>query len=181
MNAQYQFQQDMAYRQVLFASALVLLTMGPAKALLHRYSVLWTGLSALAGTVFYGLQKSSLAGEDAVQKLSLLRWDILIAIAAGLAVIALWDKIRRRTFVFFGINRLDAALFGALLILLLVFRKTRTWPVYLVVVFGLPGEKTLPGLGVQPLQFRLPYRDHYGDLFDPGAVRPDRASFVEAS
>ena len=137
MNAQYQFQQDMAYRQVLFASALVLLTMGPAKALLHRYSVLWTGLSALAGTVFYGLQKSSLAEEDAVQKLSLLRWDILIAIAAGLAVIALWDKIRRRTFVFFGINRLYAALFGALLILLLVFRNTRTWPVYLVVVFGL--------------------------------------------
>lgn len=137
MNAQYQFQQDMAYRQVLFASALVLLTMGPAKALLHKYSALWVGLSALAGIIWYGIRKASLPAEEAEQKLSLLRWDIFIAVAAGLVLIALWDKIRRRTFVFSKVNRLYAGLLIVLFALLLIFRNTRTWPIYLLVVFGL--------------------------------------------
>lgn len=137
MNAQYQFQQDLAYRQVLFSSALVLLTMGPAKALFHRYSAFWIAGAALAGAVWYGIRKASLPAQEAGQKLALLRWDLLIAAAAGLVAIALWDKIRRRTFAFSKANRSFAGLLGILLALILIFRNTRTWPIYLAAVFGL--------------------------------------------
>ena len=39
MNAQFQVQQDLAYREVLFWGCLVLLTMGPAKAVLNRRGI----------------------------------------------------------------------------------------------------------------------------------------------
>lgn len=137
MNAQYQIWQDLAYREVLVWCSLLLLTMGSAKALFSRMNAVWIAVSGIAGCGYYLYQKSVLAEEAAQMSLKLVRNDVLAVIAAGLVLIALAVRIRRRSFDFKRMNRLYAAFLTAFLVLLLVFRNTRGWPVYLAVVFGL--------------------------------------------
>lgn len=137
MNAQYQFYQDLAYREILVWCGLLLLTMGPAKALFHKWNAVWIALSGLAGICVYQYQKSHLTGEQAGQRLQQLRVEILIVMAAGLVLFSLLSKIRRKSFDIKGLNRLYAVLLGAFLVLLVIFRNTRGWPVYMAVVFGL--------------------------------------------
>lgn len=137
MNAQYQVWQDLAYREVLFWAGLVLLTMCGAKEILRKSSVVWLMVSVLAGGGYYLYRKTVLAGEEAALTLKLLRSEIGIAMVAGLVALALFYKFRRKKFAFAALNRVYTALFIALFCLLLVFRNTRGWPVYMVLVFGL--------------------------------------------
>ncbi len=150
MNAQYQFYQDMAYRQVLLWSALILLTMGTAKALFCKRNIIWTAVTGILGLCWYQYQKCSLlgtggqawfwvkpAGDQAGQKLLMLKAEILIVVAAGLVLFSLIDKIRRRQFAWGLVNRFYAGLLAVFLLLLVLFRNTRGWPVYMAVVFGL--------------------------------------------
>ena len=133
MNAQFQVQQDLAYREVLFWGCLVLLTMGPAKAVLNRRGIAWLLLSGAGGLIWYLYRRSG--GADAA-RLSQIGWEIGIGMAAGLAALSLADKVRSHRFVWRGLNRFYAcALFGILLLLAL-FRNTRGWPIYLAAYFG---------------------------------------------
>lgn len=137
MNAQYQIWQDLAYREVLIWSFLVLLTMGSAREVFHKGSAIWIALSGLLGTGYYMFQKSQLAQEQAQTRLLLLRDDILIVMTAGLVALALVKKIKQKSFAFGTLNRLYAGALAVFLILLVAFRNTRGWPVYLALIFGL--------------------------------------------
>lgn len=137
MNAQYQIWQDLAYREVLFWMCLVLLTMGPVRAYANRWGALWGALSGAAGLAFYLFRRAGVADEEAVLKLSLLRYEILIAVAAGFVGLALADRLQNRRFAWDRVNRPYAVSLAALLALLAAFRNTRGWPLYLAAVFGL--------------------------------------------
>lgn len=134
MNAQYQIWQDLAYREVLVWAFLLLLTMGAAKEVRHKASAVWLIVSAAAGAGWYWYQKS--LGTDALN-LKLVRDDIWVVMAAGLAGIVLIGRLRRRAFDFKGVNRIYAGILAAFFVMLLAFRNTRGWPVYLVLVFAL--------------------------------------------
>ena len=136
MNAQFQVWQDLAYREVLFWIGLVLLTMGPAKAVCNKAGAVWTAVSAAAGLIFYVIKSATLTAEQAAER-SALKYEILIVIAGGLVVLSLADKIRRKTIDFKTVNRWYAGLLGVFMLLLLVFSNTRGWPFYLVIVFTL--------------------------------------------
>lgn len=150
MNAQYQFYQDLAYRQVLIWWALILLTMGRAKALFCRRNLLWTAACGLLGFGWYQLQKFEAlgaaeaawfwikpGGDQAGQRLQLLKAEILLFLLAGLVLFSLLHKIRNKQFSFGLVNRFYAGVMAAFLLLLVLFRNTRGWPVYMAVVFGL--------------------------------------------
>lgn len=137
MNAQYQIWQDMAYREVLVWAGLVLLTMGSAKDLFRRSNGILLALSGAVGAVFYLYQKSVLTGEQAQIELKMVRYEILVAIAALLTAEMLVYKFRKKRFCFGRINVFYAALTAGFLVLLVALRNTRGWPVYLAVVFGL--------------------------------------------
>lgn len=136
MNAQYQVWQDLAYREVLFWILLVLLTMGPAKTVANRWGAVWTVISSIAGLIFYVVSTAKLAEEQQAER-SILKYEILIVIAAGLVLLSLVDKIRRKTFAWGKINRWYAGMLAVFMLLLVIFSNTRGWPVYLAVVFGL--------------------------------------------
>lgn len=152
MNALYQIWQDLAYREVLVWSGLVLVTMGAAKELFNRRSAIWLAVSGAAGVCYYLYQKKVMADEQTELMLKLLRDNILVVVVAGLVLIALAGKLcafyqnckARGCSVAEGIrngfarmNRFYAALLTVFLVLLVAFRNTRGWTVYLVVVFGL--------------------------------------------
>ena len=135
MNAQYQIWQDLASREVLFWVFLLLLTMGSLRAVWNRRGAVWC-LFATAAGIGYDLY-CRLGLQTREPELSLVRYEILAAAAAGLVLLSLADKIRNRRFETAGLNRLYAVFLAVFLGLLVIFRNTRGWPVYLAVVFGL--------------------------------------------
>lgn len=152
MNALYQIWQDLAYREVLVWSGLVLLTMGTAKEIFNRKSAVWVAVSGVAGACCYLYQKKVMVDEQAGLMLELLRDNILVIVVAGLVLIALAGKLcafyrnckARCCSVLEGIksgfgriNRFYAAFLAVFLVLLIAFRNTRGWTIYLAVVFGL--------------------------------------------
>lgn len=152
MNALYQIWQDLAYREVLVWSALVLVTMGAAKELFNRKSAVWLAVSGIAGIGWYLYRKAGMTGEDTGLALKLIRDDVFVAMAAGLVCIVLIGKLSaflkrckaRNWSVAEGIgaglrrvNRFYAVLLLIFLVMLVAFRNTRGWTVYLVLVFGL--------------------------------------------
>lgn len=152
MNALYQIWQDLAYREVLVWSALVLVTMGTAKELFNRKSAVWAVVSGIAGTGYYLYRKAGMTEEEPGLALKLIRDDILVAAAAGFVAIVLIGKLcaflkkckEQNLSVAEGIgtgfqriNRVYAFLLALFLVMLVAFRNTRGWTVYLAVVFGL--------------------------------------------
>lgn len=152
MNALYQIWQDLAYREVLIWSGLVLVTMGAAKEIFNLKSAVWVVVSGIAGAGWYLYQKAGMAGEDSALALELVRDDVLVVIAAGLVAIVLTGKLlaflkrckARSLSVAEGIkagvrqmNRFYAVLLLVFLVMLVAFRNTRGWTIYLAVVFCL--------------------------------------------
>lgn len=137
MNAQYQIWQDLAYREVLIWAGLVLLTMGSAKDLLRRSNVALLAVSGTAGFIYCLYQKSVLTGEQALTELSMVRCEVCVAVVALLVIEMLFYRILKRRFSFGRINVFYTAFMAAFLLLLVAFRNTRGWPVYLAVVFWL--------------------------------------------
>lgn len=135
MNAQFQLQQDLAYREVLFWACLVLLTMGSARAFLNRRGAVWLAVSSLGGIAWYLYCR--FGRTDAGERLPQIKYEILIAIAAGFVLLSLIGKIRSRQFAWHKLNRFYAGALFLLLFLLVLFRNTRGWPVYLAVYFSL--------------------------------------------
>lgn len=152
MNALYQIWQDLAYREVLVWSALVLVTMGTARELFNRRNAVWMLGSGAVGTGYYLYRKAQMTGETSELALSLVRDDVLVVIAAGLVAAVLIGKLfafRKRCRALDRsaaeeiranlkqVNRFYAVLLLVFLVMLVAFRNTRGWTVYLAVVFGL--------------------------------------------
>lgn len=131
VNAMYNIYQDYAYRKVLIYLGLVLLTMCEKKAVLHISSLAWIVLSATAGFFYWTTQR------DVEEMGKLAQLDAILLVVGGLVVmqlvrILLGKKIK--------LQKLAIPYAAALLIffvLLVLFRNTRGWPIYLVVAFGL--------------------------------------------
>lgn len=152
MNALYQVWQDLAYREVLVWSGLVLVTMGTAKELFNKKNAAWIVVSGLAGSGYYLYRKAGMTQEQPELTLKLIRDDVLIVVTAGLVAIVLIGKLRsflekckKQNFsaaegIGLGIKRINrfyAAVLTVFLVLLVAFRNTRGWTIYLAVVFGL--------------------------------------------
>ena len=152
MNALYQIWQDLAAYEILVWSGLLLLTMGRGRDILRKKTAVWLAAAGLAGTGYYLYRRAHLTGDLRQLDLRLCRLEILIVLVAGLAAIALYEKIRRflkeakaqgHTPVehlrsgLKGVNLFYAALLAVFFGMLVAFRNTRGWTIYLVVVFGL--------------------------------------------
>lgn len=136
MNAQYQFYQDCAYRVVLIWCGFLLLTMCPAKRLFGKINTFWLQLTAMTAFALYRCNLTVGEGQEALDAI-LLRYEIMIGVLAAIVVLALAGRFLAKTFDRKALNPWYAGLFGVLCCMLLVFRNTRGWPVYLVIVFVL--------------------------------------------
>lgn len=131
VNAMYNIYQDYAYRKVLIYLCLVLLTMCGKKALFHWGNLIWLAVSAVVGYLYY----RPFRGIEEQDKLAMLN-AILFAVA-GLVLIQLVIIIWKKKTAWKQLSPAFTVLVAAFFVLLLVFRNTRGWPVYMVAAFTL--------------------------------------------
>lgn len=131
VNAMYNIYQDYAYRKVLIYLCLVLLTMCGKKALFHWGNLIWLAVSAVAGYLYY----RPFRGIEEQDKLAML--NAILFAAAGLVLIQLVIIIWKKKTAWKQLSPAFTVLVAAFFVLLLVFRNTRGWPVYMVTAFTL--------------------------------------------
>ena len=137
MNALYQFYQDSAYRFVLLWAGLLLLTMCPVKKIYGRLDTSCLLAAAMAALAVYRCRMSIGDGSEEVLDALLLRYEVMIGILAAVVFAALVLQIRKNRFCFRQLRFGYAALLTLLFAGLILFRNTRGWPVYMVLVFVL--------------------------------------------
>lgn len=131
VNAMYNIYQDYAYRKVLIYLCLVLLTMCGKKALFHWGNLIWLAVSAVAGYLYY----RPFRGIEEQDKLAML--NAILFTTAGLVLIQLVIIIWKKKTAWKQLSPAFTVLVAAFFVLLLVFRNTRGWPVYMVAAFTL--------------------------------------------
>ena len=131
MNAMYNIYQAYAYRKVLIFLGLVLLTMCERKALFHIWNLIWIVVSSAAG-FFYWLQFQGVPEQD-----RLARLNAILFVIGGLVLIQLVRILVKKKVEWRKLSPFYAGLLAVFLVLLIVFRNTRGWPIYLAVAFGL--------------------------------------------
>ncbi len=131
VNAMYNIYQDYAYRKVLIFVGLAVLTMCSRRYLFHVGNLAWLALSGLAG---WYVQRTW--PQDA-ETARLLRLDVLLVMVAGLVLIQLVLLIVKKKVDGRVLSLPYTGLLALFLLLIVVFRNTRGWPIYLAAAFTL--------------------------------------------
>ena len=131
MNAMYNIYQAYAYRKVLIFLGLALLSMCERKALLCAWNLIWLAVSSAAGFLYW-LQYRGIREQDRLAGL-----NAVLFVVAGLVLIQLIRILVKKKVEWRRVSFLYAGLLTAFLALLILFRNTRGWPIYLAVAFGL--------------------------------------------
>ena len=137
MNAQYQFFQDCAYRVVLLWAGFLLLTMCPVKKICGFLNTGWLLLGGMAALAFYRCNIDIKDGQEEILDAILMRYNVMIGVMAFIVAAALIWQLCHKKLAVRAINPWYAGLCCVLFAFLIIFRNTRGWPIYLVVMFGL--------------------------------------------
>lgn len=128
MNAMYDIYQQYAFRKTLFFFLLVLLTMCKKERIFRWFNGLWVLACGLLGYFVYWRPLADVAEQG-----ELARLNVWVAMAAGLVAIQLVWLLVKKEIPVKKVSLPYAVLVGIFFLLLLVFRNTRGWPVYMVV------------------------------------------------
>lgn len=131
VNAMYNIYQEYAYRKVLIFLGLALLTMCRRKYLFHVGNLIWLAVSGLAG---WYVQRT--IPQDA-QTAELVRLDAVLVVVAGLVLGQLVVLFVKKRIDWRALSLPYTALVALLFLLIVIFRNTRGWPIYLAAAFAL--------------------------------------------
>lgn len=143
MNALYEIHHTVAYRQVLIFFALALIATYQRKEIICWYNILYGVAAAVIAPMYYkdGLaavyEKSALKGLAEPDELELLALKLTVwaGVLAGVVILNTLRLLLKRE-----IGKISwpyGILVGAFFTLLIVYRNTRGWPIYLVCIFAL--------------------------------------------
>ncbi|MDE7247572.1 MAG: hypothetical protein K2N43_06765, partial [Lachnospiraceae bacterium] len=143
MNALYEIHHTVAYRQALIFLALALIVTYKKKELFNWLNLIYVVAAAAVGPMYYKnaltvlMDEAELAGKAAPDELELLALKLTVGagILAGLVILNTLTILCRRK-----ISRISVPygiLVGVFFVLLILYRNTRGWPVFLVCVFTL--------------------------------------------
>lgn len=132
MNALYEIHHTVAYRQVLIFFAMALILTCRRREILHPFTLLYGVAAAVAGSMYY---RNALAALEEPEELEILvlKLTVWAAVLSGFVLLntlkLLWKREIRRVSPLYGI------LVGGFFVLLLLYRNTRGWPIFLVCIF----------------------------------------------
>lgn len=137
MNALYELRHTIAYREMLVYLGLAVIITYKRKEIFNPANLIYLILSAFAGLYYYKTRTASLVNDEEIRVVVL---NIRVAVVGGILIINTFSLLLRK----FSKPRKESkcspaycfilAVFFALLI---VFRNTRGWPIYLVTAFVL--------------------------------------------
>ncbi len=143
MNALYEIHHTVAYRQVLIFLALALIVTFQKREIFCWYHLIYGVVAALIGPMYYRdalialVEKSTQAGlaEPGELEIKALKLTVWAGVFAGFVILnalkLLFTRKIERISIPYGI------LVGVFFVLLILYRNTRGWPVFLVCCFTL--------------------------------------------
>ncbi len=143
MNALYEIHHTVAYRQVLIFFALALIVTYSKKEIFNWYHLMYGVVAALIAPMYYRdalatlVEKSVAAGlaEPGELEIKALQLTVWAAVVSGIVILntlrLLFTWQIKRVSVPYGI------LVGVFFALLILYRNTRGWPIFLVCCFAL--------------------------------------------
>lgn len=137
VNGLYEMHHTIAYREMLIWFGLAIIITYSRKEVFHIVNLVYLLAAAVIGYFYYRNNKAACTTEEEIQVLQLTVW---VGIIAGMIIVNTvlnlvrgeFRKLSRRNFSIW--YAFMVALFFALII---IFRNTRGWPIYLVCAFGL--------------------------------------------
>ena len=134
MNGLFELHHTVAYRQMLIYLALAVLVVYKAKDLFNVVNLIYCLIAGIVGYRYYQQAVAALTEPEELD-IPVIRLTVWVGILAGLVLIgtirfALQRRIR-------GISVWYGLLVGAFFVLIVWYRNTRGWPVYLVCAFTL--------------------------------------------
>lgn len=143
MNALYEIHHTVAYRQVLIFFALALIVTYKKKELFNWINLIIVVAAAVAGPMYYKsalaalVEKAVSAGKAGPDELELLALKLTVwaAILAAFVILNTLMMLCKRKIR--GISVPYGILVGAFFALLILYRNTRGWPIFLVCIFTL--------------------------------------------
>lgn len=143
MNALYEIHHTVAYRQVLIFFALALIVTYGKKELFNWMNLIYAVVAAVAAPMYYKsalaalVDKAVLAGKAEPDELEFLALKLTVwaGILAGFVILNTLTILCRRKIR--GISVPYGILVGVFFALLILYRNTRGWPVFLVCAFTL--------------------------------------------
>ena len=137
MNGLYDVYHMIAYREMLIWFGLAVIVTYKRKEIFHIVNYLYLIIAGILGYIYYRGQVVSLDEEAKIQALKLTVWA---AVIAGVVIIntvsILVHKETRRKLVQ-SVTLWYGMLVAIFFVLIIVFRNTRGWPIYLVCSFTL--------------------------------------------
>lgn len=136
MNGLYELHHTIAYREMLISFALAVIVTYKRKEIFNPVNLIYVVIAAITGIFYYHKNVQGLNSEEEIQVVKLTVWaGIFVGIVIINTICILVSKRLRRIFckdvsLWYGIV---VAVFFALII---VFRNTRGWPIYLVCMFS---------------------------------------------
>lgn len=134
MNGLYEIHHTVAYRQMLIFFALVVIVTYTRQELLNLLNLIYAAVASVAGYYYYQTTVSTLQEPEELEILTvqLTAW---VGVLAGFVIlntlrILIGRKIRRIS-IWYG------ALVTLFFALIIIYRNTRGWPIYLVCAFVL--------------------------------------------
>ncbi len=137
MNGLYEIHHTIAYREMLVWFGLAVIVTYKRKEILNAVNFVYLIIAGISGYLYYRGQVVSLDDDEKIQALKLTVWA---AVIAGIVVInTVTVLIRKETRRRLGrsVNLWYGTLLTVFFVLLIVFRNTRGWPIYLVCAFTL--------------------------------------------
>lgn len=143
MNALYEIHHTVAYRQALLFLALAVIVTYGKKELFNWINLIYAAAAAAVGPIYYKnalaalMDNAVLAGKTGPDELELsaLKLTVWAGVLAGFVILNTLTILCKRKVR--GISVPYAILVGAFFALLILYRNTRGWPIYLVCVFTL--------------------------------------------
>lgn len=134
MNGLYEIHHSVAYRQVLVFLALSVIATYRKKELFTLYNLIYLIAAAVIGYRYYGTAVSALEDPEELE-IEVIRLTVYVGILAGMVLINTVLLFVRRQIR--GLSLWYGALVTAFFVLIILYRNTRGWPIYLVCAFSL--------------------------------------------
>lgn len=139
MNGLYELHHTLAYREMLIYFGLAVIATYKRKELINIVNLAYILISSAAGCFYYKTQTADLQYEEEIRLVYLSVWA---AVIAGIVIIntlyivfnKIFSKKKTDSITVSPAYGIVLAVFFALLI---IFRNTRGWPIYLVITFSL--------------------------------------------
>lgn len=132
MNGLYEIHHTLAYREMLIYFGLAVIVTYKRKELFNLVNLIYLPIAAFIGYHYY---QNNIIGLEKPEDIEVVKLTVWVGILTGIILInTIWILVRGRVR---GISPFYGILVTVFFVLLIVYRNTRGWPVYLVCAFTL--------------------------------------------